>query len=213
MNTQIFAKTSDLLPILAEIKTIESTRQGVEPYAHRIPPSGKFCSHRAMNEAKAHLKSLKSNQPITTNMKSPFAKKTDLEAIEQQINDPNYQRPVGRSKAVVKDSPYVPSYFFDHALKCFIEQGTQATAAPSKPITAPIMQKSVTPKPQAPVGRTAEQFLAMSVVDQNQLIRACCAQNAGAATRKEIRAAYESADSKTRLAFYRVFKISLTSFN
>jgi hypothetical protein len=146
-------------------------------------------------------------------MKSPFAKTSDLEAVEKQITDPNYKRAVSRSKAVVKDSPYVPSYFFDHALKCLVAQGTQATAAPSKPITAPIVQKPVASTPKPPVGRTAAQFLAMSVVDQNQVIRACCAQNAGAATRKEIRAAYEAADSKTRLAFFRVFKISLTSFN
>ena len=97
-------------------------------------------------------------------------------------------------------------------MACLVSQSTQAAAAPPKPISAPITQKPVATKPQAPAGRTAAQFLALSVVEQNQIIRECCAQKSGAATRKEVRAAYDSADSKTRLAFYRAFKISLTSF-
>ena len=147
-------------------------------------------------------------------MKNLFSNKKDLEAVEEQITDPSYKRleAKGKSKAIDKDSPFVCSHVFDHALACLVAQSTQAPTKASKPITAPIAQKPVATKPQAPTGRTAAQFLALSVVDQNQIIRACCAQNAGAATRKEIRAAYEAADSKTRLAFYRAFKISLTSF-
>ena len=143
-----------------------------------------------------------------------FTNKKDLEAVEKQITDPSYKRleAKGKSKAIDKDSPFVCSHVFDHAMARLVAQSTQAPAAPPKPITAPIAQKPVATKPQAPAGRTATQFLALSVVDQNQIIRECCAQNAGAATRKEVRAAYDSADSKTRLAFYRVFKISLTSF-
>jgi hypothetical protein len=147
-------------------------------------------------------------------MKSLFAKKSEVEAVEKQITDKNYKRleTKSRSKAIDKDSPFVSSHVFDHAMACLVAQSTQATAKASKPITAPITHKPVASKPQAPAGRTAAQFLALSVVDQNQIIRECCAQKSGAATRKEIRAAYDSADSKTRLAFYRVFKISLTSF-
>ena len=147
-------------------------------------------------------------------MKNLFTNKKDLEAVEKQITDPSYARleAKGKSKAINKDSPFVCSHVFDHAMASLVAQSTQAPAAPSKPITAPITHKPIASKPQAPAGRTAAQFLALSVADQNQIIRACCAQNAGAATRKEIRAAYEAADSKTRLAFYRVFKISLTSF-
>ena len=143
-----------------------------------------------------------------------FTNKKDLEAVEKQITDPNYARleAKGKSKAIDKDSPFVCSHVFDHAMACLVAQSTQAPAKASKPITAPIAQKPVASKPQAPVGRTAAQFLALSVADQNQIIRECCAQKSGAATRKEVRAAYDSADSKTRLAFYRVFKISLTSF-
>ena len=145
-------------------------------------------------------------------MKSLFAKKSDLEAVEKQITDKNYKRLSCRGAKRKPNSKVISSHVLDYAVQCLEAQSTQAPAKASKPISAPITQKPAASKPQAPVGRTAAQFLALSVADQNQIIRACCAQNAGAATRKEVRAAYDSADSKTRLAFYRVFKISLTSF-
>ncbi len=132
-------------------------------------------------------------------MKNLFTNKKDLEAVEEQITDPSYKRleTNSKSKAIHKDSPYVSSHVFDHAMACLVAQSTQAPAKASKPITAPISHKPVATIPKPP---TAAQILALPQAARNKLPAA------------EIKAAHQSCtDKELRLKFYQQNKHILFS--